>query len=235
MKDPEGLADIDYIDVENPSGDLYWTLYESESYGPNRQNCRYGDSDTYGCLFQDADSPHSILLKGWKIIAVDKAGNETIKSFDFKLPSGSTAALEQFVYTEHYTDSTAGGIETLGKPKNVSVISDAGTQSFELRFTIDDPQVTKYDVEFWVTDDTHVDYWIFAGWLGQESPSISSTALVQGLNVVNIPWSEIQLDGSYTVDDIDGFHVVAFDEPEVLSRDYSWFNYLSNSDFVDVR
>ena len=238
VTDPEGLADIDYIDVEHPGGTLYWTLYESERFGSYRADCRYDNSDVYGCLFYDINSPHSIELQGWKLVVKDKAGNETTKDFDFKLPSGIQPTSERFVYTEFYSGHTVNGVETLKRPKNFSVISWHGTQSFEFEFTVEDPRVVMYGIEFWVADDA-LNEWVFAGGLHSESPSISSTALVQGNNVVSVsvsvPWSEIQLNGSYTVDDIGGFHVVAFDEPEYFANGGGWHNYLSTSDFLDRR
>lgn len=229
---PNGLANLKELYFRDKISGRYWPLLG----GPDeltQEECYIEYKDIYECMFYDEISLNRINLKNWEVVAETKQGEVSSKDVEFLLPGGESVDDEQFVYSSMYVGSTLNGVaalETMTIAENEIIFSsNPGSQSFHIEFENMDDRAKRYGFYFY--DGTENINNI--GEAKANSPSIQSMPIIQGQKtVIDIPWSEIHMYANTRVADINGLHIILYDEPMDWVSDRTWFNHISLSEFI---
>lgn len=240
ISDPDGFDDLEYVDIVQLDDNWWWSLLDPSSWGAQRNSCRIGDSDVFECVFHSSERLHTIKLSNWKVIVVDKSGNQIEKQFNFSVFGGEEPGTYDIIYSPQYDGDISNGIpalESLSEEANglVGYINE-GTQSFRIEFQATDTRIKNYEIQLWsyVYDGVSEDSgdWFYTGYVPLNSASIMSTPIVAGVTTeLDINWSEVILKPGFSPMDIDAGHVVVFDEFIEIGPDHYWSYQLGTSDF----
>jgi hypothetical protein len=207
--DPNGIDDITYVEVTNPEG-IDWILRDS-STGEDHYDPEGGFFGDWRRYYYE---PHKVLLGLYSVLVRDSTGNEATDSINFSGP-GSTSG-NGFIYSEDYTGSTVEGTEML---KRASVTDATEVLSdITIKFQVDDDRV--YNGYVWFYDD----FAEYITWSDYFKNTINSGAGIYNngtTNTLQIQSSDLEL-GSYTWDDIKGFHVVLTDGAQYSPEEEKW-------------
>lgn len=232
VKDPLGVSNLKAIYIRNKTNDRFWDIFG----GPNNrplEDCYDSAFDTFECVFHSSVSLDKINLKNWEVVVENRQGVISHRDFEFLLPGGDSAEDTQFVYSSIYNGSKTNGIpaiEAMTIAENGLVFrSDSESQSFHIEFETTDSRAKHYSFIFY--DDTESINAI--GGAKAISPSITSMPIVFGQKTkIDLPWSEINIERP--INDINGLHIVLFDEPIEWLDQGIWFNYRSLSEFLTL-
>jgi sulfatase modifying factor 1 len=200
VKDPDGIDDVIYVEVSNPQ-DRYWILRDSSSgidlYDPEYK--RFIANGLWSSV-----NPNSIILGQYTAFVLDSDFNSATNTINFSSP-GTTLPEEGFIYSEDYKRVTDGGIEMLKRASITNFVK--GEDSITIEFQVDDTRV--FNGYVWIYDGspeyiTYSDYFINTINYGSGIFNDGTT------NTLTIQSSDLDL-GSYTWDDINGFHVILTD------------------------
>ena len=222
VDDPDGVDDIVLIQVTDPNYST-WTLQNSET------GKSYYDEDGgfWGGWMRhyDSDSPHTVVLGTYMVFARDSAGNEITTSVSFNAPGSSSGS--GFIYSENYSLSTAGGSKMLQRATSISGIK--GASDITIQFKVDDTRVINGYV--WFYDNT-LNYITGSDWFRTTINSNSGIIYTDGItaNTLQISSSELDL-GSYSLSDVNGFHIVLTDGAQYAPNE-TWYDNRSISEYV---
>lgn len=231
---PNGPDNLSELYFRNKLTGWYWPLLG----GPDKitkDKCYISSMDIYECRFYSTISLNRVNLKNWEVVAENKQGDVICKDVEFLLPGGNPVDAEQFVYSSRYSGSTVNGIAALEAMtiagNEIEFSSNPGSQSFHIEFETMDSRAKHYGFYFY--DGTGSINNI--GEIRSNAPSITSMPIVQGhKTVVDIPWSEIRMFGNSSIADINGLHIILYDEPISWIEGGVWFNYISLSEFLTL-
>lgn len=235
VTDPDGPDDITDIYISHNNGKRSF-LRSSELN--STYDCSMPAEDLFKCSFYSSDQTDNIDLSGYQIVAVDRHGYSSSKVFEFKLPAGAEVEDQEFVYSDVFLGGTPNGIaglEVMTISGNQMVFTiDEVEKLLHLEFVSNDSRVSEYALELY--DNTSP-----ANIIGEvlfDTKKIQENEISPGVKVVvDIPWAQISFIGEYTASDINGLHVVLFDEATVstqLDVESEWFNYRGYSELITL-
>lgn len=236
VDDPDGLSDIDDIYVRNYVNDDNYDIYSGPNNVPlerfynSRLNIFEGTFYTYGSL-------NRVDLRNWVVIASDKSGNITEREFEFTLPNEELASDSDYVYSDQYSSPGYNGVAAMEamtiSDNKLSLVSNPGTQSFNIKFQTNDDRASHYSIVFYGSAPNYQ----YLGMASQSSPSIVSTPIVTGEQTsLDLPWSEIYFIDNAQATDVHGAHVVLFNEPieNDFIENYIWYSFLAYSEYFTL-
>jgi hypothetical protein len=236
VDDSDGLSDIDDIYVRNYVNGNEYDIYSGpnnvplEKFYNSRLNTFEGSFFTYGSLDR-------VDLRNWKVVASDKSGNITEREFEFSLPNEELASDSDYVYSDQYSSPGYNGVAAMEamtiSDNNLSLVSNAGTQSFNIKFQTNDDRASHYSIAFYGSAPNYQ----YLGWANQVSPSIVSTSIVTGEQIsLDLPWSEIYFIDDAQPIDVNGVHVTLYNEPieNDLIENYIWYSFLAYSEYFTL-
>tara|TARA_R110001592_G_scaffold336019_2_gene621153 strand:+ start:2081 stop:3004 length:924 start_codon:yes stop_codon:yes gene_type:complete len=242
IKDPDGLEDITDIYIQDNNNSRRWRLKESSVLNSDAQ-CKATKNkaetlEVIECSFFSKDRPDLIDLVGYEMVAVDRHGYSSRKTFEFKLPSGAVVEDEEFVYSDVFSGGPSNGIpalEVITLADNAMVFTlDEDAELLHLEFVSEDPRVREYGLELY---DDSVEPQI-VGEVLFDIKEIQENEIDAGVEImVDIPWSQITFIGENNASNIYGLYVVLFDEAKVstqLETVSEWFNYRGYSEFITL-
>ncbi len=239
MSDPDGFDDITDIYINNKNAGTNWYLLQSSELNSTAE-CTLEEL-VVNCSFYSKDRLHDIFLAGYDIVAIDRHGYQSSKSFEFKLPSGEEVDIEEFVYSDEFLGGTGSsavaGLEVMTIDANDMVFtSDENTLHVE--FTSMDERVRDYGLMFY-NDASSPE---IVGELAFDASLIQNNPIISGDKTsLDIPIDEdsikIKFFDDKDVSDIYGLHVVLFDQSTPSSQFdvvTEWFNYRGYSEFITL-
>ena len=242
VTDPDGGDDLEYIYITQVDDDLWWNLIRL-SDDANRNECRIGSTDIFYCNFYSSKNLHSIQLSNWKIIAEDKAGNITEKTFQFAGFNGVTASENNFIYSPKYSGNFANGLptlESLSYEDNglIGRVNEAA-ESFQITFEATDTRIKNYSVELFAYVDRSFEQrsgvWVSAGNAIINNNSITSSPIVAGtLTRVDLSWADISYRDGFGPTDISAAHVWVNDEFIEVEPGVFWAHQVGISEFLSL-
>jgi hypothetical protein len=242
VTDPDGGDDLEYIYITQVDDDLWWNLIRL-SDDANRNECRIGSTDIFYCNFYSSKNLHSIQLSNWKIIAEDKAGNITEKTFQFAGFNGVTASENNFIYSPKYSGNFANGLPTLESLsyENNGLIGrvNKAAESFQITFEATDTRIKNYSVELFAYVDRSFEQrsgvWVSAGEAIINNNSITSSPIVVGtLTRVDLSWADIKYRDGFDPTDISAAHVWVNDEFIEVEPGVFWSHQVGISEFLSL-
>lgn len=236
VDDPDGLSDIDDIYVRNYVNDDNYDIYSGPNNVPlerfynSRLNIFEGTFYTYGSL-------NRVDLRNWVVVASDKSGNITEREFEFTLPNEELASDSDYVYSDQYSSPGYNGVAAMEamtiSDNKLSLVSNPGTQSFNIKFQTNDDRASHYSIGFYGSAPNYQ----YLGMAIQSSPSIVSTPIVTGEQTsLDLPWSEIYFIDNAQATDVHGAHVALFNEPieNDFIENYIWYSFLAYSEYFTL-
>ena len=236
VDDPDGLSDIDDIYVRNYVNDDDYDIYSGpnnvplEKFYNSRLNKFEGTFYTYGSLDR-------VDLRNWVVVASDKSGNVTERQFEFSLSNYELVSHSDYVYSDQYSSPGSNGVAAMEamtiSDNNLALESNAGTQSFNIKFQTNDDRASHYAIAFYGSAPNYQ----YLGWANPISPSIVSTSIVTGeLTSLDLPWSEIYfIDGAQPIH-VNGVHVILYNEPigNDFIENHTWYSFLAYSEYFTL-
>jgi hypothetical protein len=235
VTDPDGSDDITDIYLYDKNNNINRYFLRS-SVLSSKYDCSKPAGDLLECSFYSSDQPDNIDLSGYEIVAVDRHGYSSNKSFEFKLPAGVEVEDQEFVYSDVFSGGTNNGIaglEVMTIADNDMVFS-LDEVELHVEFTSEDPRVREYALELY--DDATPPK--FIGEVAFDTIVIQANEISSGVQtLVNIPLSQINFIDGNIASNISGLHIVLFDQSTVstqLEVQSEWFNYRGYSEFITL-
>ena len=237
VDDPDGLSDIDDIYVRNYVNNDDYDIYSGPNNVPLERfyNSRF---NTFEGTFYTFGSLDRVDLRNWVVVASDKNGNITEREFEFSLSDYELAPDSDYVYSDQYSSPDYNGVAAMDamtiSENNLALESNIGTQSFNIKFQTNDDRASHYAITFYGSAPDYK----YLGWANQISPSIVSTSIVTGEQTsLDLPWSEIYFIEDAQPIDVNGVHVILFNEPieKDFIEDYIWYSFLAYSEYFTLQ
>ena len=216
--DPDGIDDIEYVEVSNPEG-LYWVLRDSET-GKDHYDPEGGFFGGWR-RYYSAGHPHRVLLGQYTALVRDSKGNEATDTLSFNEPGSLSGS--GFLYSEDYTGSTSGGIKMLQR----AIITNAtkGISDVTIEFTVDDTRVYNGYVWFFDVSAEYITWSDFFKNTINSGAGLNTDGFTN--NILQIQSTDLAL-GTFTWNDISGFHIVLTDGLQ-YSPNEDWWDHRSIS------
>lgn len=237
ISDPQGIGDLLLVYVRDINGSITYPLFDAKFNNPF--SFCYSGAGIFECPFPTKAPYNSANLKNFEVVVQDRNGYIRRKPFNLLLAGGEQPEQETFVYSDTYTEDTTNGyaaLEVLTIEDNGMVFTaDPGTQSFHIEFETFDSRAKYYSLDFY---DNEVNV-SAVGSASQLSSTIQSHPIVIGQKtVLDLPWSEINFNDGFSVDNIKHLHISLYDSP--ISWDITdiniglWFNHMATSEEISL-
>ena len=271
VRHPDGMSEFTEIYVENHGLNETYTWHVLA--GPNsvdlaefydeglkefRTTFYYDTRAETDDISTETEAPSSerIPLEGYAVTLVDRKGNLATKRFDFSGFNARSLDGKEYVYSAlycppPYTDDTEcnpptfrgmRAMEAMTVEENdLSFESDTESQTFTIGFTHRDSRARDYKIEFYgpLPERAYIGMVDFQGDLIVETPLVSRQP-----TILNLLYSEVDLEEGMQIESIDGIHIVLADELvtyEYLKENpedspvFKWaFKYSGYSEFVPL-
>lgn len=221
--DPDGIDDITYVTVTNPIG-TFWVLRDT-SIGIDFYDIQGGFFGGWQRFYNPA-TPHVVYLGQYSVLVRDSAGNEVSDIIDFNNP-GSSLIEDVFIYSEEYIGDKTDGTDMVHLPTITGVVKDTNTITIE--FQVTDARV--YNGAIWFYSASAE----FITWSGFFKNTINGGSGLYNNGTTNslvIQSAELDL-GSFTWDDISGFHIALQDGFQYSPRE-DMYDHLSISLYYEI-
>ena len=237
VTDPQGIGDIYKVYVRDLNEGYAWSLFDANEVNPWSE-C-YRGAGVFECRRYPGNHVDYANLKNLEVVVQDRSGYTRRKKFSHLLADGAQPDSERFVYSSQFTGDITDGYPALQAmtlaENNLDFSADPGTQSFHVEFTVTDSRASHYALDFYDATDT-------ANYLGSvplDSSSLASHPIVLGqTTVVDVPWSEIEFENGYSVEDIKHLHITLYDTPIPWiindKNEGHWFNQVATSQVVSL-
>lgn len=233
LDDPQGLNTLERAYIRDKTDDIYFDLIGGASNNYTFDALYDSFYEAHRIFTFRNNMPDEVNLNNWEVFTRDLDGNESVSDFSFRLPDGTAATGSQYLYSPVATAPDSNGVAALKAmtiaDNQLSIVSNAGSQSFRIEFEVDEPLA--YEYYLWFYDNTaSID---FLGRVSQvNSASVTSTAINQtGLTQLDLPWSELDFNASV----VGGIHIVLYTEPgELAYNSGPWIDHLSVSEYVEL-
>lgn len=235
VSDPQGIGDILNVYVRDMNENYVWTLFDASQANPWK-DC-YRGAGVFECRLYPENHLDYTNLKNLEVVVKDRRGYTRRQGFSHLLADGEQPDTERFVYSSQFTGNTTNGYPALGVmtilDNHMVFTANPGTQSFHVEFTVTDSRASNYSLDFYDdTDDAN-----YLGSAPVNSGSIESQPIVFGqTTVIDIPWSEIDFESVYSVEDIKQMHITLYDNPIpwiINNKDEGeWYNHLATSQVI---
>jgi hypothetical protein len=218
--DPNGIDDIEWVQVQDPEYTT-WVLKDS-STGVDLYNKEGG---FFGGMIRcnSIRYPHAVCLGQYKVLVLDSFGNEAKDTIYFSQP-GSTLGTG-FIFSEDYTGVAA--IEMLNRAIITNVTKEPNDITIE--FEVDDTRV--YNGLVILYNDS-AEFIASSDYFKNTINSGTGIYTDGTTNILQIQSSEFEL-GSYTWDDVKGFHIVLTDGAQYSPEEEIW-DHSSISIYIQI-